>query len=943
MDIADNIKDSTSSTGTGDFTFSGAPEMHFLEWLTAPIVVGSRVPYSARHRTLPEWENGYGTMLSRYVMQRTEVTASSNNGQPVNFSAGVKDVACDLTAALFGETSGAHNDVATAVPDSGTVEFMMLVDGRSPKRISLTAMAAAIKAIIDGQAEPTPAAATVMNLWTGTPTTDGAVISTRLAATGSAASIRVAVSTSEALTNPTYTAALVPDATYRTVKHTITGKAPNTEYWYAVEVDGVLDLATKGRFKTLPAAGTPASFTIALGGCAENTNDAAFAAINALPTKPLFLMTLGDFQYMDLAAPTTADYHAAFDVSLGYGARKITHSQIPTVYNWDDHDFWTNDATGRDLNNVIKSARNTALAFFRSRIPAITASSTATDTAHHSFVVGRVRFVISDLRSDKTGQTAADNANKTMMGAAQKAWWKAEIAAAKAAGQIVVWASSVPWVQAVVGSGDQWGSYNTERVELADYIKAQGMAGKVCIVSSDMHALAIHTGADYATGGGAAIPVFHAGPFNRAGSTKGGPYTTGPYPGNSTAVRQYGLMDLADDGTTITVTFKGYSADGTLRMSHSFSATPGAAAPATAPAKMAAPTATAGNGQVTLDLVAPNNGGSPITYFTIPNLPANAVDQQAGTAALTRTITGLANGVSRTFTATATNDVGTSPTSDPSNPVTPMAPVEGVFEATGGVITTPGDGYKYWTFLASDTLNVTSGGDVEYLVVGGGGGGGRGSTSGVGGGGAGGVRTGTLNLTAIAHAITVGAGGVGSDATSVNNGLESSIAALVVAAGGGGGGYSATAPGNGGSGGGAGSASTATAVGTGTSGQGNNGGAAAASSTQANRAGGGGGGAGSAGGAAASGAGGNGGEGVTVWGRLLAGGGGGAAQSSSGTQGVGKAGGTDATRGTTVPANATANTGSGGGAHITTVTGSGAGKGGDGGSGIVIIRRAVPA
>lgn len=778
------------------------------------------------------------------------------------------------------------------------------------------------------------AVATVQSLWTGTPTSDGVVLTAKTI--NAATSTRVAVSTSSALTNPVYSAAVAPDATYRVARHIVTGKTANTEYWYALEVDGVIDMATKGRFKTLPAAGA-ANFSIALGGCAENTNDAAFVALNALAQKPLFLLAIGDFQYMDLAEPTTADYHAAFDASLAYGARKTTHSEIPTIYMWDDHDFWTNDATGRDLNNVVKSTRNTALAFFRARVPVITASSVVTDTAHYSFVVGRVRFVVSDLRADKTGLTATDNASKTMMGVDQKAWWKSEIAAAKTAGQMVAWISSVPFVQSVVGSGDQWGSYNTERVELADHIKAQGMAGRVFILSSDMHALAVHSGADYATGGGAAIPVFQAGPFNRAGSTKGGPYTIAPYPGNTTSVQQYGTMDVADDGTTITITWKGYSANGTLRMTHSFTSTPGAVA-ATAPAKMAAPTAVAGDGQVTLTLVAPNDGGSAITQYQIPNLPAGAVDQQAGTTALTRTITGLANGISRTFTAIAVNAIDSSPASDPSNPVTPVAATPSVFEATGGTITTPGDGFKYWTFLASDTLTVTNAGSVDYLVVAGGGGGGRGSTSGVAGGGAGGVRTGTINLTAIAHAVTVGAGGVGSNATAVGNGADSSIADLVVATGGGGGGYSSTVPGNGGSGGGAGSSSAATAVGTGIAGQGNNGGTANGSATQSERAGGGGGGAGTVGGNAASGIGGNGGDGVTIFGRLLGGGGGGAAQLSTGTQGLGKAGGTDATRGTVSPANATANTGSGGGGHITT---NNTGKGGDGGSGIVIIRRPV--
>ena len=61
--------------------------------------------------------------------------------------------------------------------------------------------------------------------------------------------------------------------------------------------------------------------------------------------------------------------------------------------------------------------------------------------------------------------------------------------------------------------------------------------------------------------------------------------------------------------------------------------------------------------------------------------------------------------------------------------------------AAGGTETIPGDGYKYHTFTSNGTLVVTTGGDVECLVIAGGGGGG--SFAG-GAGGAGGWQEGTL-------------------------------------------------------------------------------------------------------------------------------------------------------------------------------------------------------
>ena len=777
-------------------------------------------------------------------------------------------------------------------------------------------------------------AATVKNLWTGVPTSDGAVISSKMNSTDSATSARVAVSRTADLGSPVYSAPAAPDATYRVARHVLSGLSPNTEYFYAIEVDGTLDTAAIGRFKTLPAAG-PASFSIALGGCAENTNDAAFVALNALNPAPLFLIAVGDFQYMDIAAPTLAQYQAAFDTTLARPARGLAHSRIPTVYMWDDHDFGTDNTTGRDNSNTARSHRATATSFFRSRVPAVTASSGATDTVHYSFVVGRVRFVVTDLRADKTGQGATDNASKTMMGAAQKAWFKDEITAARAAGQAVAWVNSVPWCVAPVAGDDTWAGYTTERTEIADYVKAQKMQGRVFILSADMHALAIHAGADYAGGGGGAIPIFHAGPFNRKPSNKGGPYTYGPYPiaGATTPSQQYGIMQVDDDGATLTVTWKGYTADGVERMAHTFVAL----SPATAPAQMAAPAVSGGNGVASVTLVEPNDGGSVITGYTVTSSPAGGVDTAAGTTALSRTITGLANGTAYTFTAVATNGVGTSQPSPASDAVTPNPPFESGFNATGGQTSEPGDGYRYWTFLADDNLNVSSEGEVEFVCVAGGGAGSTGGSSVGGPGGAGGEKAGRITIPVGSHAIKVGLGGLGGTSSSVPGtpGGNSSIGTLVETIGGGRGAVAGQVGGNGGSGGGAaGGGATSQAPGTGTAGQGNNGGTAISGSTVNQRASGGGGGAAAPGEAAAAGIAGDGGDGIEIWGRQLAGGGGGATQGLNENQGLGKHGGGNGSK-ASPGGDAVPNSGSGGGGATNDY------RGGNGGSGVVMIRRPV--
>ena len=81
-------------------------------------------------------------------------------------------------------------------------------------------------------------------------------------------------------------------------------------------------------------------------------------------------------------------------------------------------------------------------------------------------------------------------------------------------------------------------------------------------------------------------------------------------------------------------------------------------------------TAVRGNGQATVSWVKPAANGSPITGFTITASPGGVV-KAVGPDATSATVEGLVNGTPHTFTVTATNSVGTSDASVPSEPVTP--------------------------------------------------------------------------------------------------------------------------------------------------------------------------------------------------------------------------------------------------------------------------------
>ena len=95
-----------------------------------------------------------------------------------------------------------------------------------------------------------------------------------------------------------------------------------------------------------------------------------------------------------------------------------------------------------------------------------------------------------------------------------------------------------------------------------------------------------------------------------------------------------------------------------------------AVTPASAPS---APVATSGNRQASVTWTKPADNGSAITGYTVTSSGGQmCTTNDADT--LTCDVTGLTNGTAYTFTVTATNGVGTSVASAPSNSVTPRGP-----------------------------------------------------------------------------------------------------------------------------------------------------------------------------------------------------------------------------------------------------------------------------
>jgi hypothetical protein len=107
--LADRVKETTTTTGTGTVTLLGASD-----GFQSFAVVGNAntTYYTIAGQGTSEWEVGIGTYTSSgTTLSRTTVLASSNSGSLVNFSAGTKDVFVTYPAgkAVYGdETNTAY-------------------------------------------------------------------------------------------------------------------------------------------------------------------------------------------------------------------------------------------------------------------------------------------------------------------------------------------------------------------------------------------------------------------------------------------------------------------------------------------------------------------------------------------------------------------------------------------------------------------------------------------------------------------------------------------------------------------------------------------------------------------------------------------------------------------------------------------------------------------
>jgi parallel beta-helix repeat protein len=99
--FADRVLDSTSTTGTGALTLN-SPSFNGYQNARDVLEDDDTIYLTVSHRLLPQWEIAeYTYGAGGDTLTRTEILSSSNEGNAVNFSSGIKDVVGGLPAIII--------------------------------------------------------------------------------------------------------------------------------------------------------------------------------------------------------------------------------------------------------------------------------------------------------------------------------------------------------------------------------------------------------------------------------------------------------------------------------------------------------------------------------------------------------------------------------------------------------------------------------------------------------------------------------------------------------------------------------------------------------------------------------------------------------------------------------------------------------------------------
>lgn len=129
MILADRVKLTSTTTGTGNVTVSSTPFPRHLP-LSVFSAGSANVPMLIENEAGTDWELSYCTILDATTFSRDTVIRSSNAGNKVNFAAGSKTVFCTVPADVLAKFLALNStEISTAV-DTSTLLFLVNGEAR---------------------------------------------------------------------------------------------------------------------------------------------------------------------------------------------------------------------------------------------------------------------------------------------------------------------------------------------------------------------------------------------------------------------------------------------------------------------------------------------------------------------------------------------------------------------------------------------------------------------------------------------------------------------------------------------------------------------------------------------------------------------------------------------------------------------------------------------
>jgi hypothetical protein len=709
MTIADRVKDTTTSTGIGPVTTSGTPPDHY-QGISVLGGAGTTFPYAIAHITLAEWETGIATITGTNTFSR-QPTASSNGGALVNFSAGTKDVFCTATADSLKRGLVDPDDVGMDIimvagqsKECGRGQSDTLIDLPHPRIFQfggLSSQASRYQTIFSGQ-EPLH--------WPEGLNNGGGTLLTSPANAFARAYVNMIPSNRLVL--------LVPCAWGSTTL------VAGTARW-GVGGDLRENMISQGNLALAAAQAIYPNSRIVIIDWDQAEGDVANG--------------VGKAAYKAAAKAFIADCRTRLNGAAN--ALFLINGMIPEYISDYGADGTNIDAAQKEV------AAETAKCVF---VPA--PGGYTTDRTHLTAAGSRIHGVRRALAirtaQFATGVQLPASALALTLGAASGYVGTAVVVNVGTNNPLTgAQTESVTLTAPVAGT---WNPSNTVTLNASTptaaptFTPSAAGSGNFTATATGTPAL---TGASAAfTSNALSAPAAMAAPVATAGVSSASLAFTLPANGGSTitglTITPYiaGVAQAPINTATLTSPYNvtGLTAGTayTFRMHATNAIGPGAdsadsnsvtpSAAASAPSQMVAPVATAGVGSASVALTSPAANGSAITGYTVVSNPAGGVDANAGTTALTHNMTGLAAGTAYTFTATATNGVGTSPPSPASNPVTPTAPPLSLTAIYSNTIAATGTAGVYqgqansgfWGSEGCGTLSLAfpNGGDGEFVA-----------------------------------------------------------------------------------------------------------------------------------------------------------------------------------------------------------------------------------